>query len=135
MENINGKVKTVAKKSIVEIKKRAKLYFESDSSINIRFLSTYFRDEVDILAVLCYNRYPRKATKYEQLNDKKRLRLVPSRNLFLNCMFDFTKNNAISNLLSSRNNHCKHKTRTRNSIPGAYFSSVVDDRGLEPRTH
>ena len=70
---------------------RAKLYFESDSSINILFLSTYFRGEVDILAGLCYNRYPRKATKHEKLNDKKRLRLVPSRNLFLNCMFDFTK--------------------------------------------
>ena len=51
--------------------KKAKLDGKPDSSINIRFLSTYFRDEVDILAVLCYNRYPRKATKYEQLNDKK----------------------------------------------------------------
>lgn len=71
MENINGKVKTVAKKSIVEIKK-AKLDGKPDSSINIRFLSTYFRGEVDILAVLCYNRYPRKATKYEQLNDNGR---------------------------------------------------------------
>lgn len=113
-------------------KKRAKLYFESDSSINIRFLSTYFRGEVDILAVLCYNRYPRKATKYKQLNDKKRFRLIPSRNRFLNCMFDFTKNNAISNLLSSRNNLCKQKTRTRNNFPGAYFSSVVEVTGLAP---
>ena len=39
----------------------------------------------------CYNRYPRKATKYEQLNDKKRFRLISSRNRFLNCIFDFTK--------------------------------------------
>ena len=30
----------------------------------------------------CYNRYPRKATKYEKLNDKKGFRLVPSRNPF-----------------------------------------------------
>ena len=95
-------------------------------------VSTYFRGEVDILAVLCYNRYPRKATKYEQLNDKKRFRLIPSRNRFLNCMFDFTKNNAISNLLSSRNNLCKQKTRTRNNFPGAYFSSVVEVTGLAP---
>ena len=49
---------------------RAKLGIESDFTINIRFLSTYFRGEVDILAGLCYNRYPRKATKYEQVNDK-----------------------------------------------------------------
>ena len=47
-------VKPAAKKSIVEIKKRAKLWFKPDSSIKIRFLSTYFRDEVDILAVLWY---------------------------------------------------------------------------------
>ena len=52
--------------------KKNKLDGKTDSSINIRFLSTYFRGEVDILAGLCYNRYPRKATKYEQLNEKEK---------------------------------------------------------------
>lgn len=49
--------------------KKNNLDGKSDFTINIRFLSTYFRDEVDILAGLCYNRYPRKATKYKKLND------------------------------------------------------------------
>lgn len=111
--------------------KKAKLGSKSDFTINIRFLSTYFRGEVDILAVLCYNRYPRKATKYEQLNDKKRLRLVPSRNPFF-IAYSILQKNAISNLLSSRNNLCKQKTRTRNNFPGAYFSSVVEVTGLAP---
>lgn len=49
--------------------KKNNLDGKSDFTINIRFLSTYFRDEVDILAGLCYNRYLRTATKYEKLND------------------------------------------------------------------
>ena len=134
MENINGKVKTVAKKSIVEIKK-AKLDGKPDSSINIRFLSTYFRGEVDILAGLCYNRYLRKATKYEKLNDKKRFRLISSRNPFFIAYSILQRVKAISVLLSSRNNLCKQKTRTRNNFPGACFSSVVELRGLEPLTY
>ena len=105
-----------------------------DSSINIRFLSTYFRDEVDILAVLCSNRYPRKATKYEKLNDKKRFQLVSSRNPFFIAYSILQKVKAISVLLSSRNNLCKQKTRTRNNFPGAYFSFLVETIGLEPMT-
>ena len=103
-----------------------------DSSINIRFLSTYFRDEVDILAVLCSNRYPRKATKYEKLNDKKRFQLVSSRNPFFIAYSILQKVKAISVLLSSRNNLCKQKTRTRNNFPGAYFSFLVEVTGLAP---
>ena len=63
MENINGKVKTVAKKKYRRNKKRAKLCFEPDSSINIRFLSTYFRDEVDILAAKVLQPLPEKGNK------------------------------------------------------------------------
>lgn len=112
--------------------KKNKLDGKTDSSINIRFLSTYFRGEVDILAGLCYNRYPRKATKYEKLNDKKRFRLVPSRNQFFIAYSILQKVKAISVLLSNRNNLCKQKTRTRNSIPGAYFSFLVEVTGLAP---
>ena len=114
--------------------KKAKLDGKPDSSINIRFLRTYFRGEVDILAGLCYNRYQRKATKYEKLNDKKRFRLISSRNPFFIAYSILQKVKAISILLSSRNNLCKQKTRTRNSLPGAYFSFLVDDTGLEPVT-
>ena len=71
-------------------KTRAKLGSKSDFTINIRFLSTYFRDEVDILAGLCYNRYPRKATKYEKLNDKKGSDLYQAETNFYR-IFDFTK--------------------------------------------
>ena len=71
MENINEKVKPAAKKSIVEIKKRAKLWFEPDSSINIRFLSTYFRDEVDILAAKVIQTKDEKQLKYGNLSNYK----------------------------------------------------------------
>ena len=111
---------------------KAKLGSKSDFTINIRFLSTYFRGEVDILAILCYNRYPRKATKYEKLNDKKRVRLISSRNQFFIAYSILQKVNAISVLLSIRNNLCKQKTRTRNSIPSAYFSFLVEVTGLAP---
>ena len=120
-----------SEKSIVEIKK-AKLDGKPDVTINIQFLSTYFRGEVDILAGLCYNRYPRKATKYEKLNDKKRFRLISSRNPFFIAYSILQKIKAISILLSSRNNLCKQKTRTRNNFPGAYFSLLVEVTGLAP---
>ncbi len=110
-------------------KTRAKLGIESDFTINIRFLSAYFRGEVDILAGLCYNRYPRKATKYEKLNDKKRFRLISSRNPFFIAYSILQKVKAISVLLSSRNNLCIQKTRTRSNFPGAYFSFCGGAKG------
>lgn len=68
MENINEKVKPVAKKSIMKIKKSQTLY-RARLFNKYSILKYLFRGEVDILAGLCYNRYPRKATKYEKLND------------------------------------------------------------------
>ena len=43
--------------------RKARLGKKSDSSINIRFLSTYFRDEVDILAAKVLQPLPEKGNK------------------------------------------------------------------------
>ena len=42
---------------------RAKLGIESDFTINIRFLSTYFRGEIDILAAKVLQPLPKKGNK------------------------------------------------------------------------